>query len=360
MHIIENAEYSVHIGSLEESIFSKFIEKNYSNSKIVIMVDENTNDFCLEYLITSFEFLADAEVMLLPAGEENKVMEVCFQVFEALSEYGVGRRDLIINLGGGVVTDMGGFMAALYKRGVDFINIPTTLLGMIDASIGGKTGIDLGLYKNQLGVFAHPKAIFIDKRFLQTLEPREMVNGFAEALKHALIRDKELWQTLSTLDNLCALADDNMLQRIAQIKLDIVNRDPQEKGERKVLNFGHTIGHAIEGIYMLKEEPVDHGHAVALGMMVESYISCKLNKISAQEFAAIEATLLAWFPIPAISVSDKEQIALLLHNDKKNHSGEIQFVLLEGIGNSSFDNVVSEEIYGEALMYLMSKSVSLN
>src|SRR5690606_12666250 len=145
------------------------LTNDYTNSKKVILVDENTHDACLEYLLTAFDGLEDAEVMLLPAGEENKVMEVCFQVWEALSEYGVGRQDLIINLGGGVVTDMGGFIASLYKRGVDFINIPTSLLAMVDASVGGKTGIDLGMYKNQLGVFANPKRVFVDLGFLNTL-----------------------------------------------------------------------------------------------------------------------------------------------------------------------------------------------
>src|SRR5690606_19825507 len=162
------------------------LTNDYTNSKKVILVDENTHDACLEYLLTAFDGLEDAEVMLLPAGEENKVMEVCFQVWEAMSEYGVGRRDLIINLGGGVVTDMGGFIASVYKRGVDFINIPTTLLGMVDASIGGKTGIDLGPLKNQLGVFSNPKAIYVDVTFLETLETKDVVNGYAEMLKHAL------------------------------------------------------------------------------------------------------------------------------------------------------------------------------
>ncbi len=211
MYILNSSDYQIEIGSLETSGFTNFIQQRYSDSKIVIMVDENTNDNCLEYLITTFDFLAEAEVMLLPSGEENKVMEVCFQVWEALSDYGIGRRDLVINLGGGVVTDMGGFIASVYKRGVDFIQIPTTLLAMIDASIGGKTGIDLGMYKNQLGVFMNPKAIFIDKIFLETLEPKEVVNGFAEALKHALIKDPGLWDEFSSMENLSELSSDEML-----------------------------------------------------------------------------------------------------------------------------------------------------
>lgn len=359
MYILNSSDYQIEIGSLETSGFSDFIQQRYSDSKIVIMVDENTNDNCLEYLITTFDFLAEAEVMLLPSGEENKVMEVCFQVWEALSDYGIGRRDLVINLGGGVVTDMGGFIASVYKRGVDFIQIPTTLLAMIDASIGGKTGIDLGVYKNQLGVFMNPKAIFTDKIFLETLEPKEVVNGFAEALKHALIRDTALWEELSAMENLSELSTDEMLMRISSIKVEVVNSDPYEKGLRKILNFGHTVGHAIEG-YFLFREPVDHGHGVALGMIAESYISYRRGILDKTTFEQIEKVILDWFPVPQISMADIQGIVELLYNDKKNHSGKIQCCLLENIGSCIYDQPVEETVFVDALVYLMSKSVSLN
>lgn len=359
MIILENSEYQIEVGSLEESGFASFVEQNYMHSKIVIIVDENTNDHCLEYLITTFDFLAEAEVILLPVGEENKVMEVCFQVWEALSEYGIGRRDLLINLGGGIVTDMGGFIAAVFKRGIDFIHIPTTLLAMIDASIGGKTGIDLGMYKNQLGVFRDPKGIYIDKIFLGTLEPKEVINGFAEALKHALITDADLWQELAEMENLSEIAADELLTRIIAIKLDIVKQDPLEKGVRKTLNFGHTAGHVIEGYYLFKE-PIDHGHAVALGIIAESYISMRLGKLSQEEFTKIERVILDWFPVPQISMADIRKIVELLYNDKKNHSGKIQCCLLDKIGNCLYDQPVEESYFVDALVYLMSKSVSLN
>jgi 3-dehydroquinate synthase len=180
MQQLIGTNYFIEIGDITQSSLETYIAKYYQQSKVVIIVDENTHDCCLEYLLTSFDFLKEAEVVLLPAGEENKVMEVCFQVWEALTEYGIGRNDLILNLGGGVVTDMGGFIASIYKRGIDFIHIPTSLLGMVDASIGGKTGIDLGVYKNQLGVFNQPKAIFIDPIFLATLSDNEKRNGYAE------------------------------------------------------------------------------------------------------------------------------------------------------------------------------------
>jgi 3-dehydroquinate synthase len=359
MYILKASDYQIEIGSLEASGFSDFIQQYYTDSKIVIIVDENTNDNCLEYLITTFDFLAEAEVILLPSGEENKVMEVCFQVWEALSEYRVGRRDLIINLGGGVVTDMGGFIASIFKRGIDFIHIPTTLLGMVDASIGGKTGIDLGMYKNQLGVFRNPKAIYIDKIFLGTLEPRDFVNGFAEVIKHALIQDLDLWKQLTELDNLSEISTDEMLNRIISIKLNVVNQDPLEAGLRKVLNFGHTAGHAIEGYFLFKE-PVEHGHAVALGIITESYISMRLGKLTQAEFVEIEQMILAWFPIPQITMGDIKGIVELLYNDKKNHSGKIQCCLLDKIGNCIYNQTVEESTFIDAFVYLMSKSVPLN
>ena len=240
---------AIEIGSIIESSFGKLLEEKYSNARKIILVDENTHDHCLEYLITSYSVLEEAEVMLLPVGEENKVMEVCFQVWEAFSEYKIVRSDVVINLGGGVVTDMGGFIASIYKRGLDFIHIPTSLLGMVDASIGGKTGIDLGSYKNQLGVFRDPVAVYIDPSFLQTLPGIELVSGYAEMIKHTLIADKEHWKLLHQLDPIRLLQTNHyteMIERSVEIKAGIVNNDPVEKGRRKILNFGHTIGHAIE------------------------------------------------------------------------------------------------------------------
>lgn len=359
MFILDNAGCKIELGSIIDSSFGLFIQNEYATSKIVIIVDENTNEHCLEYLITTFDFLAKAEVILLPVGEENKTMEVCFHVWEALSEYGIGRRDLVINLGGGVVTDMGGFIASIYKRGVDFINIPTSLLGMVDASIGGKNGVDLDAYKNQLGVFRNPKAIYIDTAFLKTLDLREKVNGFAEILKHALIKDAELWNQLAEIEDLLELEDESLLDRIISIKVAVVNEDPTEQGIRKILNFGHTVGHALEG-HFLFESPIDHGHSVAIGMIAESYISMHLGKLSAAEFSQIEQLILSWYPIPQMAMNDVSKIIELLYNDKKNHSGKIQCCLLDKIGNCLYDQAVEESYFADALVYLINKTVSLN
>jgi 3-dehydroquinate synthase len=258
---IQASNYNIEIGNLVESSFQNLLNDKYVSSKKVIIVDENTHDFCLEYLLTNFEDLKEAEVMLLPVGEENKVMEVCFQVLEALSEYKIGRNDLIINLGGGVVSDMGGFIASIYKRGIDFINIPTSLLAMVDASIGGKTGIDLGRHKNQIGTFRDPKALFVDISFLDTLPQEEVLNGYAEMLKHALIFDTEYWKELTSITSMNDLLNASKIEKSILLKNKVVESDPLEKNNRKKLNFGHTIGHALEGFF-LDSESISHGHAV--------------------------------------------------------------------------------------------------
>lgn len=335
--------YSIEIGPLTESSFQDLLTNKYAHSRKVIMVDENTHDNCLEFLLTAFDDLTDAEVILLPAGEENKVMEVCFQVWNALSDYGIGRNDLVINLGGGVVSDMGGFIAAVYKRGVDFVNIPTSLLGMVDASIGGKTGIDLGAFKNQLGVFKNPVAIFIDPSFLHSLPENEIWNGFAEILKHALIADSSLWAKIKNYRNIDDLYTTDLIEAGISIKLKTLLNDPFEKGERKLLNFGHTIGHAIEGCMFETDSPVSHGHAVAIGLLLESQLSNNRGILSNEEFKEIEGTIKALYsPIEL----DEEQIAIVLElmkNDKKNSEGKIKGILIHSIGHCTFDEVFGEE-----------------
>ncbi|MEN9997825.1 MAG: 3-dehydroquinate synthase [Bacteroidota bacterium] len=359
MHTFNSEAYTIEVGPIEESSFNSVLLNNYANSKIVIIVDENTHDACLEYLLTTFDALKEAEVMLLPAGEENKVMEVCFQVWEALSEYQIGRKDLIINLGGGVVTDMGGFIASIFKRGIDFIHLPTSLLAMVDAAIGGKTGIDLGPLKNQLGVFAHPKHIYVDPIFLGSLPPEEFLNGYAEMLKHGLIYDKALWDKLKVMNDLAQLADIEVLMQCIAVKQTIVEQDPTEKGIRKVLNYGHTVGHAIEGFFMDKD-PIAHGHAVAIGMLAEAHISMKRTVLAKEAFHEIETIILQHFPMIHLEEEDIKEIIRLTLHDKKNEQNKINCTLLSAIGDSLIDCFVSEEELNEALNYLTIYKINLN
>ena len=359
MNLFSSSAFTIEVGSVIDSSLNDLLLKTYSQSKVVIIVDENTHDYCLEYLLTSFDSLKEAEVMLLPVGEENKVMEVCFQVWQALSEYQVGRKDLIINLGGGVVTDMGGFIASIYKRGVDFIHIPTSLLGMVDASIGGKVGIDLGPFKNQLGVFSHPKKIYIDTIFLGTLPEEELLNGYAEMLKHALINDKSQWEKLKKITSIDQLNDEKMILDSVKVKFDIVERDPLEKGERKKLNFGHTIGHAIEGFF-IESTPISHGHAVAIGMLAESYVSMKKGLLKSDEYYDIELLLTSKFPMVQLDEEAIKEIIQIAQNDKKNEYGKILCALLNEIGTCSIDNEVQEKEIADALFYLNKFAISLN
>ncbi len=352
---LENS--SIEIGNLEGGSFENLISVIYKEARKIIIVDDNTHDHCLEYLITTFPALEEAEVMLLPAGEDNKVMEVCFQVLQALSEYNISRNDLIINLGGGLVTDMGGFIASIFKRGITFVNIPTSLLGMVDASVGGKTGINLGSLKNELGVFKDPRAIYIDSRFLSTLETKELINGYAEIIKHSLIAKKELWEVLITIDpaNLLDYQDlTNLLALSVGIKAQVVGDDPFEKGLRKVLNFGHTVGHAIEGFYLDSDEPIAHGHAVALGIIAESYISFKLNSLSERELIEICRYISQLYEPIFLNDEERKEMVELVYHDKKNDKGKIKIILLNGIGASKWDVEVSEELIYDSLGYIKS------
>lgn len=358
MEQLISENFTIEIGSIENGSFESLLAGKYANSNIVIIVDENSHDNCLEYMLTTFTRLQDAEVMLLPVGEENKVLEVCFQVWESLTEYNIGRKDLVINLGGGVVTDMGGFIASVYKRGVDFINIPTTLLAMVDASIGGKTGVDLGIHKNQLGVFQHPKAIYVDPIFLDTLPSNELMNGYAEMLKHALIRNPEEWERLSQLEHIDLVIDLGLISNSIRVKFDVIEADPFEQGVRKILNFGHTIGHGIEG-YLLEKSPIGHGHAVALGMVAESYIAMKKGLLSKAIQSDVQRVILSKFPTVFLDDDAMESVVQLTLHDKKNFNQSIQMALIDSIGSCQYDVVVSEQEVLEALIYL-NQFVQLN
>lgn len=332
--------FSVEWGPLEASKFNTLLHA-FSEAKKAVLVDENTQEYCLEFLLTSFEALADAEVIVLPAGEQSKVLEICAQVWETLTEANFGRHDLLINLGGGMVTDLGGFAASIFKRGITFINIPTSLLAIVDASIGGKTGIDFASYKNQIGTFSEPKATFIDLRFLSTLPHVEWKNGFAELLKHALIADPDLWLKLTACQEISEELDQQMIRRGVEIKQEVVLADPLEKGKRKVLNFGHTIGHAIESYYLHSDTPVSHGHAVAIGLLLESHLSMTLSSLNQNEFLAIERAIKKHFTLQI--PRDINAIWELMQQDKKNQNNEVRICLLSRIGVCQCDQKLAFE-----------------
>ncbi|MFM9825882.1 3-dehydroquinate synthase [Flavobacterium sp.] len=325
-------------------------EAKYSN--IFIIVDTYTNELCLPKFLPNLETDLTIEIIEFEPGEHNKNIETCIQIWNVLTELGGDRKSLIINLGGGVVTDLGGFVASTFKRGVDFINIPTTLLSMVDASVGGKTGVDLGNLKNQIGVINVPKMVLIDSQYLDTLPKNEMRSGLAEMLKHGLIFDKGYWEKFLDMKILDFIDFDELIYRSVEIKNEIVIQDPTEKNIRKALNFGHTLGHAIESYFLENEnkKTLLHGEAIAVGMILESYISLHKNLINELEYFQIKNTLKSIYDDIIFEDEDIEPILELLIHDKKNEYGNIQFALIEGIGKIKINQSVENELILNAFL----------
>lgn len=332
------------------SQLNNFIEA-LQPTQLLILVDENTHEHCLPTLLGNLETEIPFEIIEIEAGEEMKTLETAAQLWEILTEFETDRKALMINLGGGVITDMGGFIASTYKRGIPFINIPTTLLGMCDASIGGKTGIDHQFLKNIIGTFAHPEQIFVFPEFLQTLPFEELRSGFAEMLKHGLITDESHWSDLISIKELTPQNIFPFIEKSMQIKQNVVEQDFTEQNVRKTLNFGHTIGHALESLFLLKGKPIMHGEAVALGMICETRISSLQDLISEETANAIVSNIQKYFPHLDISEFSVEEIVNLMKNDKKNSAGNINFSLITGIGSSTFNCSVSLEDIKNSLLY---------
>lgn len=328
---------SIEIGPISTSSFPNFL-KGYEQGKIAILVDENTHYHCLEFLITTFDTLREAEIIEIPSGEQSKDLAICTQLWHSLTESNFGRHDLLINLGGGVVSDLGGFVASVYKRGIPFINVPTSLLGMLDAAIGSKNGIDFLGFKNQLGSFTPALRTFVDVNWLHTLPQKEWLNGYAELLKHSLIYDAILWEELLLIDTIEKELTAAQIKRGIDIKNEIVAQDPLEKGLRKILNFGHTIGHAIEAYYLETDKPLSHGHAVAIGMLLEAHLSLQLSGLQLSDFQQIKEVVLNKFSLHL--PSDKSLIWQLMQHDKKNREGQIRMSLLAAVGECKFDQHV--------------------
>lgn len=312
-------------------------------SKIFILVDENTHNDCLPILLPNLETDAPFEIIEIEAGEENKNIGTATQLWEIFSEMEADRKSLLINLGGGVITDMGGFVASTYKRGFRFINIPTTLLAMCDASIGGKTGIDHQYLKNIIGTFALPEAIFFYPKFLETLKFEELRSGFAEMLKHGLIDDQQHWNDLISIEKITPELIQPFIKRSMEIKNNVVAQDFKEENVRKTLNFGHTIGHAVESLFLKKGNLIPHGEAVALGMICETHLAFLCGLIDVEISSVIISKIKRLFPYIDISEFKNGEIMDLMFNDKKNQDGNINFSLINSIGSCLYDQKLSAE-----------------
>lgn len=349
MQSIKANTYSIFFNDEGYSYLSDLLNSN-NYSKIFVLVDENTSQHCLPNFLANLATEVEIEIIEIENGEEHKNIETCLQLWHALTELGGDRKSILINLGGGVVTDLGGFVACTFKRGIDFINVPTTLLSMVDASIGGKNGVDLGKLKNQVGIIKEPKAVIVISSFLETLAQVEMRSGLAEMLKHGLIFDKDYWNKFKNLSSLSSQDLEALIYESIVIKNKIVSEDLTENGIRKALNFGHTLGHAIESYFLENETKTKllHGEAIAIGMILESYISMKKNLLSREEYFEIKYILKDIYETIPFDENDIEKIIELLIYDKKNEFGKIQFALLDGIGKVKINEEADNKMIHEA------------
>lgn len=341
----------VYIGTNIISSVSPFLKNNYSGSKIFILADENSNKYCWPLLKNKIN---NARLIRIKSGEKNKNISSVCHVWEQLTAGKADRKSLLINLGGGVVGDLGGFAASAFKRGIDFINIPTTLLAQVDASVGGKTGVDFydgkKLIKNHIGLFSHPKAVFVNPAFTKTLKKREILSGFAEIIKHALIADNGYWRELQKISELSNYNYEKIICRSVEIKSGVVLKDPKESGLRKILNFGHTIGHALESHSLLNDrKPLIHGEAVAIGMICEAFISSRVAGLTLAELNEINFFIRAHYPFYVIDKRNYAALIALMRADKKNKNKAINFSLLPRIGECIFDINCDEKLITQAL-----------
>ena len=352
MESITTNNCTIHFNEVCYDALNKHLkDKNFS--KIFILVDENTHTYCLPFFIEKVETDVVIEIIEIESGEINKTIDTCVGVWNTLSDLDADRKSLLINIGGGVITDLGGFVACTFKRGIAYINVPTSLLAMVDASVGGKTGVDLGHLKNQIGVISNPDLVLIDTKYLDTLPQNQMRSGLAEMLKHGLITGESYWNKFTDLSKLSLDDLDELIYESVIIKKNVVEEDPYENGRRKTLNFGHTLGHAIESYFLSnpKKTTLLHGEAIAIGMVLACYISTELTGFPKEKTLEIKALFTNYYGKVSIDESEYATIIELLKYDKKNNHGNINFVLLESIGNTKMDCLVDDKFIIDAFKF---------
>ena len=339
---------------LPEQELLKWIEK-YTPGKVFLATEETVNDVW----VTKFDdFLNSKEIkkITIPAGENNKKIESVAKIWEFLSKNGGDRKSLLINIGGGMLTDLAGFAATTFKRGIDFLNIPTTLLSQVDASVGGKTGINFGGFKNEIGTFKEPVAVIINTDFLITIDKENFISGFAEMIKHGLIYSPEHLKELEEFDleNIDYDHLQELIRHSVNVKEYFVANDPIENNIRKALNFGHTIGHAFESYAMQQNRPIQHGHAVAYGIIAELYISMKKCTFPLEDFQHLTNWLINLYGKFQISENDFDSLFELITHDKKNEAGRINFTLISRIGKIEINQNCERELIFESLAHYVN------
>ncbi len=341
-------DFSIYSGNdVFDILLETIIEKSYT--KVFVLADEQTEKYCLPLLN---KYLFDIRLITITSGEQNKTLQTAEKIWSRLQQEEADKKAVLINLGGGVIGDIGGFCASTYKRGIDFINIPTTLLGMVDAAIGGKNAIDLNGIKNVIGTIKQPSMVFINPDFLKTLPKEDLLNGYAEMLKHGLILDAAYWQKLISISPWEINKIAPLINGSIKLKMQVVKKDPDEKSLRKILNFGHTIGHAIEA-YSLKNDkkPLKHGEAVAIGMVAEAFLSkAKLN-LTNKELRQISEVIINYFPRYSFRSILSPEIIRYMKQDKKNVDDAINFTLIKKIGKAGINFTCSESQITAALNY---------
>lgn len=321
-------------------------QKKYS--KVLVLTDENTEKFCYPVISKS---LPEHSVLSVESGEEKKTLNTCATIWQAMTDEKMDRHSVLIILGGGVLGDMGGFCASTYKRGIDFILLPTTLLAQADASIGGKLGIDFNDFKNHIGVFKQPALTLLHAAFLNTLSEKELRSGFAEVIKHALIADQKLWNEIRT-KNLTEQDWHALIRHSAEFKYSVIEKDPFEKGLRKILNVGHTVGHALETFFLSSGNKILHGEAIAAGLIAEAYIAHQKQLLSKDSLDQISTYIFKIFGTLTVSENSIAEIAELCLQDKKNKGNKVLAALPEGIGKAKWDVEISlEEIKASLEFY---------
>ena len=320
--------------------------KAYAHATYFIFVDENSYNYCLSEVVARVEALQEAEFVELPIGEECKSIEIAAQVWQTLMESGADRNSVIVNIGGGAVCDLGGFVASTFMRGIRHINIPTTLLAMVDAAVGGKTAIDLAGVKNVVGTFHLPAAVCVEPLFLDTLPEIEKMSGTVEMLKTMLVGGAVEsipagWQDLLTAEN---------IRTCVEIKDAVVRQDVNDHGMRKILNFGHTFGHAVEAYSAMQGNGLPHGYAVGIGMLCATYLSVKKLGLEKSLFNALRGYVSSLFILPEYTLKDAETMLSIMRHDKKNGDGEVRCVLLQSVGAAVIDVAVSEMEIRDALL----------
>lgn len=330
MAILNSNGYKLHFGNNALNALNDFLKKR-KFSRYFILCDENSLQHCLPHLVVACPEMGKGDIIEVESGEANKTLDTCQNIWEIFTEQEADKSTLLVNLGGGVIGDIGGFSASVFKRGIPFIHIPTTLLAMADACLGGKNGIDFMGLKNNIGLISTPEAVFVCPPFLNTLDEAQVLNGWVEVFKIALVSDKKLWKDLEKLGRIPDPS--GFILKALQLKNKIVLQDPNDVGKRKVLNFGHSIGHAIEALFLDQDVELMHGAAVCSGMILESHIALQKKMISTSVYKEICQRLEDTFqPMQKIPFKSSELLSKL-RQDKKNKGGKLYFALPSGIGS---------------------------